>query len=415
MYYIIKKILPKKFRQLIKSIILITISILYRIFRFQSKVNTEFELISIGNINTNTFFGYYDIIPFNSNDEIVYLELPNGSQKVNIIFNDSTLKNPKLITTTNAWNWQQGSRLRWFPCSDNKIVFNDFINDKYVCRILDVRNNENKIIDSPIYDISSDGKYGVTLNFERLGVLRPGYGYTNKPYYNQYDLSEESIRLIDMDNGKEEIILSYKDIVGITGQNVENYENFYINHLSFSPDGKKIMFFWLEIVNSWHKSSLLVYNLNDKKTTVLENELKISHYAWESNDSLLCTGYSNHLTGNNSKNSPIICRFYMYNIINKSKNIVYPEFLQWDGHPIYLSKNIILTDTYPNRYSYQKLFLLNLATKEKTKLLEIYSAPRKKEEERTDLHPRLNKSKNIICFDANVYGKRRLYFLKGWK
>jgi hypothetical protein len=399
---IIKKIIPKRIRQLAKN----TISFIYRILTLKSKINTEFKLFSTGSTNTNTFFGYYDITPFNNNDEIVYLELPDDLPKANIIKNDITLEKPALIATTNAWNWQQGARLRWFPGSDNEIVFNDFINGKYVCRILNTKTGEHRMINTPVYDISPDGKYGITLNFERLGVLRPGYGYTNKPYSDRYDLSQESVRLVDMNTGEEEVIINYRTVADIMKQTVSDYRRFYINHLSFSPDGRKVMFFWIEIIGAWHQASLLVYDFNNRKITVLEKELKSSHYVWQDNNSILCSGYSR---------TTVSCRFYLYNTDNASKQIVCPDILQRDGHPLYLTGEIILTDTYPDRYAYQKLFLINLAANEKTKLLEIYSIPREKEEERTDLHPRLNTAKNIICFDSNVYGKRRLYLLKGWK
>lgn len=33
-------------------------------------------------------------------------------------------------------------------------------------------------------------------------------------------------------------------------------------------------------------------------------------------------------------------------------------------------------------------------------------------EKRTDLHPRLNQTKNLICFDANISQYRELFFIK---
>jgi hypothetical protein len=399
---IIKKIVPKA----LLSILRFGLSLAYRIIKSKPKIITNFELYSVEKSETDTYFGYYDVSPFNSKNEVVYLEIPSESQTANVIFNDSTLKNPKLITVTHAWNWQQGSRLRWVPGSDNEIVFNDFINGNYVCRIFNIVTNEYRIICTPIYDISSDGKYGITLNFERLGVLRPGYGYTNKIYCDQYDLSKESIYLVDMLTGGKKVLLNYKTIANIMEKTIIDYRQFYINHLSFSPNGRKIMFFLIEIIGAWHKASLLVYDLNKKKATILEKELKVSHYAWRDDNSILCTVCDDSAR----------CRFYLYNTGDAGiiKQSICPDILQWDGHPAYLTKNKILVDTYPNLYAFQQLFLMNLVTKEKIKLIEIYSKPCKKEEERTDLHPRLNKSKDIICFDANVYGKRRLYFLKGW-
>lgn len=62
-------------------------------------------------------------------------------------------------------------RLRWFPDTQNMISFNDFVNGKYINRILNVETKEEKILDWPLYDIDCNGKFGITLNFERLGVI----------------------------------------------------------------------------------------------------------------------------------------------------------------------------------------------------------------------------------------------------
>ena len=42
-----------------------------------------------------------------------------------------------------------------------------------------VVTNENRIIKKPVYSVSSDGRWALTLDFSRLHRLREGYGYSN--------------------------------------------------------------------------------------------------------------------------------------------------------------------------------------------------------------------------------------------
>ena len=60
---------------------------------------------------------------------------------------------------------------------------------------------------------------------------------------------------------------------------------------------------------------------------------------------------------------------------------------------------------------YQKILFSNLYSDKTIEIAEIYSKFKINPEHRTDLHPRLNMSKNKICFDANIYGYRQLFIL----
>ena len=174
--------------------------------------------------------------------------------------------------------------------------------------------------------------------------------------------------------------------------------------MSFSPDGNRFLFFWLEITKQKHKASLFVYDIFDNRLYLLEDDMKVSHYTWQNNENIICTAYDEKFN----------CRYYKY-FLEKPKEIISPSILNKDGHPTFLTPEILLTDTYPNRYSYQQLFIADIKNGKKTPIANVYSVPVKKEELRTDLHPRLNYTKDIISFDANVHGYRRLYFLLDWK
>ena len=376
---------------------------LYRCKNRRKLIETNHGLISIAKPKTHVFFGYYDISPFNEHtDEIVYLNLHEGAKKVSIM--KSRLNNTKdevLLADSSAWSWQQGVRLRWMPDNDRKIIFNDFIDGRYVARIINVDNAEEYRLNAPLYDVSPDGKWGLSVDFERLETKRAGYGYSCRPYLEENkDLSTEGIDLVNIGNNTIERILTYEQIAKACNNEDLDLKNAYINHISFSPSGRKFLFFWIVIAMNKHKASLVVYDFDSKLIMPVETEDIVSHYVWDTDERIICTAF----------NSESKCYYYEYTIVEGKKTRLNSDNLNEDGHPSLYKEGELLTDTYPNLDGYQQLFV---AGREKGKrvLLNIYSTCKKEGSQRTDLHPRLNKDKTIACFDANVSGFRMLNFI----
>lgn len=375
---------------------------LFRIRKHKKKIQTDTEYTCISKPNTHVFFGYYDISPFNEKtDEIIYNNLIEEN-KLHIMLSTLSAKEEREIAETHAWNWQQGCRLRWMPNNHREVVFNDFDGKEYFARILNVDTKEERRIDAPLYDISPDGRYGLSIDFERLGVKRPGYGYTCRPYHESGpNLLKDSIDLVDLVHNKRKTILTYEEIMNISGCNTGDVRNNYINHLCFSPSGRQFLFFWLTADSRWHKAFLLVHNLETNKTSLLEETEIVSHYVWQDEDNIICTA-----ADNNRK-----CHYYTYNITSGKKFTMNPAVLNVDGHPSIYSDTMILTDTYPDLNGFQRLYLADKQNGGYRQLLEIYSNCCIEGEKRTDLHPRLDKARQIVCLDANYDKYRNLLFV----
>lgn len=376
---------------------------LYRCKNRRKLIETNHGLISIAKPKTHVFFGYYDVSPFNEHtDEIVYLNLHDNAKKVSIM--KSRLNNTKdevLLADSSAWSWQQGVRLRWMPDNDREIVFNDYIGGHYLTRIINVDNGNERQIIAPLYDISPDGQFGLSLDFERLENKRAGYGYSCRPYNEEgRDLSKEGIDLVNINDNTTERILTYEQIANACGDSNINFKDAYINHISFSPSGKKFLFFWIVINGSKHKASLMVYDFIRKTIIPVETEDIVSHYVWDTDVKIICTAF----------NSESKCFYYEYTIEEGKKVKLNGKNLNEDGHPSLYKNGDIFTDTYPNLSGYQQLFIAGKETGKEI-LLSIYSTCKKEGAQRTDLHPRLNNSKTVACFDANINGYRSLYFI----
>ena len=398
--YFLASMFPRKITLYIKYIYHIIYRVLHNIKVLETNCNIDIRKKG----NCHTFFGYYDISPFNSiSDEIIYLRLPKYLNEAQIILAslNSTVEN--VIAKTSAWNWQQGSRLRWMPNNSREIVFNDYVDKKYVARIINIDNRNERIIDAPLYDISPDGKWGLSIDFERLQNKRPGYGYNCGQYVeNNESLSEEGIDLVDIANNTYKRIITYKEIVQLNGCESNELNSNYINHLSFSPSGEKFLFFWLTAKEGAHLANLLVFDIKNKNTIVLESHKQVSHYAWEDDDHIICTAYNDERS----------CNYFRYTISDKKREVIMPEVLSEDGHPSLINNHTILTDTYPDLQGFQKLYLVDISTGKVKNIVKVYSDCRIEGEKRTDLHPRLNLNHSMICYDSNQYRFRCLNILK---
>jgi hypothetical protein len=369
-----------------------------RLVNCRKNIYTNYQINALGEDKYHSFFGYYDISPFHSTtNEVVYLTLDKKEKYANIILED--LNSKKMLTTTRAWNWQQGCRLRWLEGSADEVIFNDFKNDRYYSRILNVRSCKEYKIDYPLYDINSQGTLGITLDFARLGLKRPGYGYTLTPYIESENISGEGIDLVDIKKNRASTILTYKEIAERLRMPNPQYNYYYLNHLAFSPSGNKFMFFFLDSSSVRHEAYMLVYNLDEKYLHVLESEMKVSHYVWEDNEHIVATCYDRQMN----------CRYYRYSL-NGKKEAIMPTILCLDGHPSIYKSGVFLTDTYPDKTEYQRLYFFDEEQQTITELVKIFSSPKLKGEKRTDLHPRFNKDKNKVAFDANINGFRKVYY-----
>jgi hypothetical protein len=371
-----------------------------RTLKNSSDIYSDYRIISLGEQNRHTFFGYYDITPFNTtSNEILYLTLGDDLKNADIVVEDIKSGTKTVVANTRVWNWQQGCRLRWFPNCSDEIIFNDFRNGTYYSRIINIRNNKENILDFPLYDINRTGTLGVSLDFSRLGVKRPGYGYTLMPYSEPIDLSSEAIHLIDIKQNTGEKIITYKQIDEKIKNRRTDYKNAYLNHLSFSPSGGKFLFFYLDASTPRHETYMLAYEINENKLHVIEPEMKVSHYVWEDDNHIIATSY-------NQKN---ICGYYRYSIDGRKEQIL-PNVLTRDGHPSLYKNGKILTDTYPDKAGYQSLLLFDGKMRRVDTLAKIFSSPKYTGEKRTDLHPRFNDNKTRISFDANINGFRNIYY-----
>jgi hypothetical protein len=113
------------------------------------------------------WFAYYDMFQTDpTNRYVLSMQVdfkhrtPLADDRIGIGMVD-LLKGGKWIElgSTTAWNWQQESMLQWRPGSNDEVLWNDRVDGRFVCYILNVNTLEKRTITSPVYNVSPDGKF----------------------------------------------------------------------------------------------------------------------------------------------------------------------------------------------------------------------------------------------------------------
>lgn len=377
-----------------------------------SQTITGEKIINISQKDKHVFFGYYDITPFSEDDSILLAmqtpfikrspgirdEAEIGFYQVNYPERGFTF-----LGRTSTWCWQQGCRLQWYGKDKNQIIYNCIVNGEYGFIIAEVPSGRIiKKIKKPLYSISEDGDWGLSLNFSRLQRLRPGYGYGILPdnSANNPRPDDDGVELINLKTGESKLLFSVKDIAEIKPHNSMDGANHYFNHLMINPSGSKFLFFHLWMKDEKRHSRMFVMDKNGENIKLLNNSGSVSHYNWVSDDEIIL--YS--LVGDKNK--------YTYAIFNSlSGKISYfgKNVPKKDGHPTLLKNGkIFITDTYPDLLSQRSLLSYDIE-RDEAKVLARFDDPRNFTGEfRCDLHPRISNNEKMICVDRIINGKRNI-------
>lgn len=363
------------------------------------------------------FFGYYDKSPWDSTDRYMLCMRAKDTwsdvsprEKADILLIDTALpENDKnrvrKIAETGAWNVQQACMLQWLgPDFSSRILFNDYRNGRYVAVIKEVGTGAERVIDAPVYTVSADGKFALTLDFSRLYNLRPGYGYYNVPEKTK-DVAlpdAPAVWKIDLESGETAPLLTYKDFASFQPrpEMKEQGSVHKVNHLMLSPNGKRCMVLYRWFVGQRKYTRLITFNaLDGSGLYVLSDDDMVSHCYWKDDETILA--FENKKNGGPG--------YYLMKDKTQEYKHCWPE-LNGDGHPSYSpGRKMIVTDSYPDRARIQYIRVMKDEDSNPSILAKVFSPFKYDNDTRCDLHPRWNHAGDKVCFDSVFEGHRGLY------
>lgn len=378
----------------LKNAFLFVRHVLNRILKKYKKIliDSSLQVIKIQGFK-NTFFGYYDVSPFNHyNSKLILFHAnnlcPNRNPNIKIktalgYYNTETLEYT-IFDYSNTWNWQQGSRLQWL--NEHQIIYNNynFEKERVFAKIFNIRTNESKELPININAIFNDNLI-ISNNYYSLTKFSE-YGYTG---ITEND-DENQIKLYDIKSGCVKDLFEIDDLFQFL-VDIDNIRMAHINHILFNLDGNSFAFILRYYIAGNRIDNLFLYSFENNKIKLILGNQIISHYTWKDVNNLLIWGIYN---GEKA-----------YFLLNLKEGSINKEFSDDnDGHPTYINSDTIITDNYPVLKSLtQSLYTINFKTKEKREILKLLHPFNLKKDTRCDFHPSIHKEKMLFQIDTRHY------------
>ena len=199
------------------------------------------------------FFGYYDKSPLDRVGRRLlthralfdFKRMPRAEDVVDIGFWNLDGGTYQVVAQTRAYNWQQGSQLQWLPPDhEGRIIFNDRDEDRFVSRIVDLRDGSTRTLPMPVYTLHPGGKSAICVNYERLTFAHPGYHYEGivNPRWEAPQPPGDGLFRLDLESGESELVVRTEDLVAFRPLSSMRGAVHYVEHAMFNPDGSRFCF-----------------------------------------------------------------------------------------------------------------------------------------------------------------------------
>ena len=389
------------------------------IWSISPKIKSEGDIERVSpDDNAEYFFGYYDKSPWDATGRYMLCMRaqntwrdPAPKSTADILLIDTGNNNfISKIATTHTWNVQQGCMMQWLGAGfDKKILYNDFRDGKYCSVILNIDTNEERVLPIPVYTVSADGKTALSLDFSRLHSLRPGYGYAILPEATRNIALPESTAVwkLNIETGEVVRLLSYLDFAKF--QPREEMQEFgsvhKVNHLMFSPNGKRFMVLYRWFCGQRKYTRLITCNIDGSDMYTLSDDDMVSHCYWKNDEEIIAFERKKE-SGQG---------YYLMKDKTQEYKHLWPQ-LSDDGHPSYnpIDNSLVVTDSYPNSARVADIKLLKDSDSDGKGiriLVRVFAPFKYDNDTRCDLHPRWSRDGVKICFDAVFEGHRGLYIV----
>lgn len=377
------------------------------------KVSDPIQLVDNG--KEHLYASYYGINSFSKNQKYatvletdIKFRLPTENDPAVLGLVDLATREFIPLTTTRAWNFQQGCMAHWLGTSpDSLIIYNDLRDEKFVSIILNVHTKEElKTFPYPVSAVSPDGKKAVSINFSRLRITRSDYGYGGEGQDKKERIQfpdDDGIFFIDLETGEAKLIVSIADVRDLV-PDIPKEGMEYFNHTLFSRDGSKI--FWLARATPQRNTTSFTVNIDGSALQrCFPDGWGGSHFDWLSGDELMVTSEFE------SKQYSHV----LFTVGKKNYKRLGNGLLDYDGHGTFSPDgHWMITDTYPreNALREQKIYLMDMKTQAVLSLGQFVSPEEFKSHWRCDIHSRWSPNGDMVGFNSVHTGSRQAYLLK---
>jgi hypothetical protein len=245
----------------------------------------------------------------------------------------------------------------------------------------------------PIDNLSPDGRLALSVDFARVGTLRPGYGYAGvaDPNRDATAPADSGVSVVNLDTGQWRLAVNCEQVarwrwIPTVGQ------RHCINHVQWSPDGRRFLF-----LSRTEKTETCMFTVAPDGSDPRPVAADASHYVWRDPERIVIWIADGHRLYRDDGSQ----RYEMLLELPNGHQTCMPD-PDW-----------MLTDTYPlGPDRRQVIFLAHLPTRRLRPLAALHSPSPYHGEWRCDTHPRLDPTATRICLDSVLAGGgRQMYML----
>ena len=324
--------------------------------------------------------------------------------------------NNKLIPVakTCCWNFQEAAMCHWLPWAEDTFLFNDKRDGKFVTVILNWKTGEEKIIPYPVSAVSRDGEWAVSINYARLRLSRPDYGYAGGGQDAMKDVSwpeNDGLWLVNLKTGDAKLIVSVASMKDQMTQMTDPKGLAYFCHTIISPKASRI--FWLArtvenldaqagFVSKWQTTSFTCDLDGGNVRRCFPDGWGGSHFNWKDENTLAVTAkWEDRVYGHT-----------IFSVGEEEKvQHIGAGILDFDGHCLFSPNGKFMSsDGYFNEYFERSWVMIRLEDQAVMPIgsffvPEIY----RNTYTRCDLHPRFRPDGAQIGFNSVHEGSRQVY------
>jgi len=359
------------------------------------------------------FFGFHDKSPFSPDNRMLLAHrnlignrtVSPGDECEIGFFTGDDWTNYTAVANTRAWDWQLGSMLQWLGSDGRRLIFNDIVDGRIGSRIFSTAGVEQGSLPFPIIHVSPDATLASSYCFRRVAKAMDGYGVR---FANDADVP---IDQFDCEDPSDFRIFSLRDKRLIHSCSIDEIRTcdphpsmhgafHFFHHSLFNPSGSRLFFFHRWVDNQgrlW--SRMFTCNADGGDRFLLPTHEMVSHVGWLNDSTLLA--YARTRKGGDG--------YYLFKDKQTEFTHIGRGHLNSDGHPMMSpSGDVFVTDTYPDRSRNQFLYLVELQSGKATFVLRAHLGLALSEDQRVDLHPRFDRTGDVICVDSGHVGTRAL-------
>jgi hypothetical protein len=408
-----------KFENVLIAILLITSLIFTSCHKNQSGIAVVFPKVSLPEQITKDgkehfFASYYGINSWSKSERYVTVletnvkyKLPDENDPATLGLVDIQTKEFVPVAETKAWNFQQGCMAHWIATSpDSLIIYNDLQKGGFVSVIMNVHTrNIIRTIPYPVSTVSPNGKEAISINFARMRITRPDYGYAGEgqePNSSVQFPEDDGMFLVNLETGEAKLIVSISQIKNmvpdISGDGIE-----YFNHTLFSRGGSKI--FWLaRAIPDWNTTAFTVNLDGSDIRRCFPDQWGGSHFDWLNDNELMITAsYEGRQYAH-----------ILFTVGDSNYKRLGNGLLDYDGHGTFSPDGKwMITDTYPGEgLREQKIYLMDMKTQAVLPLGRFIEPEEFNGYWRCDLHCRWSPQGDMIGFNSTHTGSRQVYIIR---